>query len=41
MKIAKKDKERFDDKCDKGKGNSCWEWNASVRNGYGAFKING
>ena len=33
--------ERFWNKVNKKGPDDCWEWTASIRNGYGAFKLNG
>ena len=32
---------RFFDKVELAPSNKCWNWKASLRNGYGAFKLNG
>lgn len=39
MQLEKSDISRFFEKINTGEG--CWEWQASLRNGYGAFKLNG
>jgi len=41
MKLCESDKQRFWQKVDKSTKEKCWNWNASKRAGYGAFKLNG
>lgn len=40
MDFSESDRDRFWNKVDKESEEDCWEWTASKRVGYGAFKLN-